>query len=209
MNGMHPRFSPCSVGVANLATRSFRDNGGRCMESAAATSPWLPPGGSCHDEISASRNRYFVVTDEGWRWLKVSDFHVGWRKPGHIPSIQLHSLTNLSPPLISLATLSSFPPGEAKGSLRKLAPFNVPICSGNSGWLGIHIIYKMFAHVIFLEFLECPGASGTPPGRNCNYCSSSSLSMMSVLISILGRWKGPLKVEPLVEGMVGRPSRRR
>ena len=76
--------------------------------------PWLPPGGSCHDEISASRNRYFVVTDEGWRWLKVSDFHVGWRKPGHIPSIQLHSLTNLSPPLISLATLSSFPPGEAK-----------------------------------------------------------------------------------------------
>ena len=76
---------------------------------------WLPPGGSCHDEISASRNRYFVVTDEGWRWLKVSDFHVGWRKPGHIPSIQLHSLTNLSPPLISLATLSSFPPGEAKG----------------------------------------------------------------------------------------------
>ena len=46
MNGMHPRFSPCSVGVANLATRSFRNNGGRCMESAAATSPWLPPGGS-------------------------------------------------------------------------------------------------------------------------------------------------------------------
>ena len=78
--------------------------------------PWLPPGGSCHDEISASRNRYFVVTDEGWRWLKVSDFHVGWRKPGHIPSIQLHSLTNLSPPLISLATLSSFPPGEAKAA---------------------------------------------------------------------------------------------
>ena len=78
--------------------------------------PWLPPGGSCHDEISASRNRYFVVTDEGWRWLKVSAFHVGWRKPGHIPSIQLHSLTNRSLPLISLATLSSFPPGEAKAA---------------------------------------------------------------------------------------------
>ena len=85
------------------------------MESAHATSPWLPPGGSCHDEISASRNRYFVVTDEGWRWPKVSDFHVGWRKPGHIPSIQLHSLTNLPPPLISLATLSSFPPGGSQG----------------------------------------------------------------------------------------------
>ena len=27
-------------------------------------SSWLPPGGSCHDEISALRNRYFVVTDE-------------------------------------------------------------------------------------------------------------------------------------------------
>ena len=32
--------------------------------------PWLPPGGSCHDKISASRNRYFVVTDEGRRVLK-------------------------------------------------------------------------------------------------------------------------------------------
>ena len=27
--------------------------------------------------------------------------------------------------------------------------------------------------------------------------------MMSVMISIRGRWKGPLKVEPLVLGMVG------
>ena len=35
-----------TVGVANLATRSFRNNGGRCMESATATSSWLPPGGS-------------------------------------------------------------------------------------------------------------------------------------------------------------------
>ena len=73
------------------------------MESAYATSSWLPPGGSCHDEISASRNRYFVVTDEGRRWLKVLDFPVKWRKPEHIPLIQLHSFTNLSPPLISLA----------------------------------------------------------------------------------------------------------
>ena len=65
-------------------------------------SPWLPPGGSCHDEISASRNRYFVVTDEGWRWLKVLDFPVEWRKQEHMPLIRLHSFTNLSPPLISL-----------------------------------------------------------------------------------------------------------
>ena len=33
-----------------------------------------------------------------------------------MPLIQLHSFTNLSPPLISLALLSSFPPGEAKNS---------------------------------------------------------------------------------------------
>ena len=72
------------------------------MEPAPATAPWLPPGGSCHDEISASRNRYFVVTDEGWRWLKVLDSPVEWSKPEHIPLIQLHSFTNLPPPLISL-----------------------------------------------------------------------------------------------------------
>ena len=86
-------------------------------------SSWLPPGGSCHDEISASRNRYFVVTDEGWRWLKVLDFPVEWRKPEHMPLIQLHSKTNLSPPLISqpcrfrsAVKSGSFPPGEAKNS---------------------------------------------------------------------------------------------
>ena len=67
------RHTP-SVGVANLATR-------------AAQPPWLPPGGSCHDETSALRNRYFVVTDEGWRGLKVSDSPVGWRKPELMPSI--------------------------------------------------------------------------------------------------------------------------
>ena len=43
--------------------------------------------------------------------------------------IQLHLFTNLSPPLISLATLSSFPPGEAKGRLQELTPFDVPLSS--------------------------------------------------------------------------------
>ena len=138
--------------------------------------PWLPPGGSCHDEISASRNRYFVVTDEGWRWLKVSDFHVGWRKPGHIPSIQLHSLTNLSPPLISLATLSSFPPGEAKRRLRKLIPFNVPICSRRERaakrLYHLQIVYSCNRPAKLLYFLAfcrimcyaIPGATSTPVG---------------------------------------------
>ena len=144
MNGMHLRLSPCSVGVANLATRSFRDNGGRCMESAAATSPWLPPGGSCHDEISASRNRYFVVTDEGRRWLKVLDFPVKWRKPGHIPLIQLHSFTNLSPPLISLATLSSFPPGEAKAAAPPGSPSWRPLRNSKNFWLtATNVLYPL------------------------------------------------------------------
>ncbi len=45
----------------------------------------------------------------------------------------------LSPPLISqpcrfrkAVMADSFPPGEAKGKLRKLTPFSVPICS--EGW---------------------------------------------------------------------------
>ena len=41
------------------------------------------------------------------------------------------------------------------------------------------------------------------------YASSSSPNMTSTIESIRGRWKGPLKVEPLVEGSVGLPSRRR
>ena len=58
-------------------------------------------------EAVATKQRHFgtdvfVVTDEGWRWLKVSDFSGERWKPERTPFIQLHSLTNLSPPLISL-----------------------------------------------------------------------------------------------------------
>ena len=63
-------------------------------------------------------------------------FPVEWRKPEHIPFFQLHSFTNLSPPLISqpcrfrsAVKSGSFPPGEAKGQLRELVPFNVLLCS--------------------------------------------------------------------------------
>ena len=107
--------------------------------------PWLPPGGSCHDEISASRNRYFVVTDEGWRWLKVLDFSVEWYNLEHTPLIQLHFLTNRSPPLISqpcrfrsAVMADSFPPGEAKYSKTiSWIPFNEPLCyvsCGSPSW---------------------------------------------------------------------------
>ena len=54
--------------------------------------------------------------------------------------------------------------------------------------------------------------SGTPPfsvwDRGAQR-SNSWPSMVSHMIRQRGRWKGPLKVEPLVEGIVGRPSRRR
>ena len=42
-----------------------------------------------------------------------------------------------------------------------------------------------------------------------NYRFNSSVIIGSVMPRHLGRWKGPLKVLPLVEGMVGLPSRRR
>ena len=60
-----------------------------------------------------------------------------------------------------LVKKSSFPPGEAKGRLRELIPFNVPIHSGNGGWLRIPIIYKLFTpaivlpnYFIFLQFVK-------------------------------------------------------
>ena len=61
--------------------------------------------------------------------LKTPQQYVEWCNLEHMLLIQLHSLTNLSPPLISHATLSSFPPGEAKGQLQELVPFNVLLCS--------------------------------------------------------------------------------
>ena len=130
-------------------SKSTRLNG----SSLPATAPWLPPGGSCHDEISASRNRYFVVTDEGWRWLNVSDSPVEWWKPKHIPFIGLHSFTNLSPPLISqpcrfrsAVKSGSFPPGEAKnsGTISEYHSANDSIAEagGSPSWRPLQWPYK-------------------------------------------------------------------
>ena len=59
------------------------------------------------------------MTDEGQRQLKVLDFSVEWYNLEHIPLIQLHSLTDRSPPPHQSAgsevPSDSFPPGEAKG----------------------------------------------------------------------------------------------
>ena len=54
-----------------------------------------------------------------------------------------------------LVKKSSFPPGEAKGMLRELASFNVPICSGNGGQLRVPIIiYKLSTYAKLRERWE-------------------------------------------------------
>ena len=58
---------------------------------------------------------------------------------------------------VPLVKKSSFPPGEAKGRLRELIPFNVPIHSGNGGWLRIPIIYKLFTPAIVLAMMMQTG----------------------------------------------------
>ena len=57
--------------------------------------------------------------------------------------IRVHSKTNLSPPLISFASLSSFPPGEAKAAApQRVAKLATPTRLGGSHWLvatnGVH-----------------------------------------------------------------------
>ena len=90
-------------------------------------SSWLPPGGSCHDEISASRNRYFVVTDEGWRWLKVSTavrcFVETKANAIHLTAYIYQPVATPHQAFLSTGSevpfdkKSSFPPGEAKGAV--------------------------------------------------------------------------------------------
>ena len=57
---------------------------------------WFFPLGFPRGEAVATKQRrfgtgVFVVTDEGWRQLKVPDFSVECKKLGHLPLIQLHS----------------------------------------------------------------------------------------------------------------------
>ena len=60
------------------------------------------------------------MTDEGQRQLKVLDFSVEWYNLEHIPLIELHFLTNRSPPLISQPVpkcrLTASPRGKPRGA---------------------------------------------------------------------------------------------
>ena len=100
------------------------------------------PGGSCHDEISASRNRYFIVTDEGRRWLKVIDCSAEWWKPKHIPFIDQPVATHISlfyqpVPKCRLIKNPASPRGKPRGRNRKRFITNTPRCPrsfGLPGW---------------------------------------------------------------------------
>ena len=68
----------------------------------------------------------------------------------------------------------SFPPGEAKGRLRELIPFNVPICSGNGGdprrlrrsGRQVGDPYKAYAFIQVLpEIRGCGRLRASPTGR--------------------------------------------
>lgn len=63
-----------------------------------------------------------------------------------------------------------------------------------------------------VDSLNGPGGGKRSSGlADCALYAFSSTSpiIWSTMLSMRGRWKGPLKVLPLVEGMVGLPSRRR
>ena len=77
---------------------------------------------------------------------------------------------------VPLVKKSSFPPGEAKGRLRELIPFNVPICSRRERaakrLYHLQIVYSCNRPVKLLYFLAIcqilcyaiPGATSTPVG---------------------------------------------
>ena len=65
------------------------------------------------------------MTDEGQRQLKVLDFSVEWYNLEHIPLIQLHFLTNRSPPLISQPVPKCRLTASPRGKPRDASPLAV------------------------------------------------------------------------------------
>ena len=102
-------------------------------------SSWLPPGGSWIFWQSALRNRLAKKTDEGRRKLKIPTV-VRWMAKAKTTTI--HPAAFIYQPVATphqsrqnigsempIFHRDSFPPGEAKGQLRELVPFNVLRCS--------------------------------------------------------------------------------
>ena len=118
------------------------------MEQPAAlcgVSLWLAPLGFPRGEAVShdGSSEPAGLTDEGWRWLKVLDFPVEWRKLKQMPFIWVHSLTNLSPPLISLFCQSvpkcrlsknpASPRGKPRTQKQSTVPFNGALCCVSFG----------------------------------------------------------------------------
>ena len=117
----------------------------------------------------------------------------------------------------SVVPLASQPPAEARhGRLCYAA------CRGELGDAHVlrfslvrkHIIRRLFlcgSEIIILcaDSLKNVYAALLHTLLLCFYFESNSPAITSVMMSMRGRWNGPLKVEPLVDGSVGSPSRRR
>ena len=142
------------------------------MEQPAALcgfSLWLAPLGFPRGEAAGidGTSEPASPADEGWRELESSKIPVEWYKT---ETNAIYPAAFINKPVaaphqaflpigseVPLVKKSSFPPGEAKRRLRELAPFNVPICSGNGRSLRVPIIHKMFTHAIVLPGLPTCG----------------------------------------------------
>ena len=97
----------------------------------------------------------------GGESLKSLQQYVERWKSKRMTFIRVHSKTNLSPPLISFASLSSFPPGEAKAAApQRVAKLATPTERGGSYWLvatnGVNSLSFAFA-----QQLPQRGSQGT------------------------------------------------
>ena len=100
LDGMHTRFCTAPCRGRQLADPLLPGQRGALVVNCL----WFLPLGFPRGEAARldGTSEPARLADEGWRWLKVSDFSVEWcNLMKHMPLIQLHSLTNLPPPLIS------------------------------------------------------------------------------------------------------------
>ena len=78
-------------------------------------------------------------TDEGQRYVKVSNIPVEWYNSEHIPFIQLHFGANVSPPLISQPVpkcrLTASPRGKPRGSCGSCYHSTNHSVPSGCGWL--------------------------------------------------------------------------